>query len=97
MIHPFLVTTILRKTIIHALYVNCKLPVFSKGKIPVNEEELTNVDNVYAIGDVLNAPELTPLAIQSGRLLAKRLYAGSKILVSCIPIFSLVIYDVCLI
>jgi len=50
------------------------------GKIPVNEEELTNVDNVYAIGDLLNAPELTPLAIQSGRLLAKRLYAGSKIL-----------------
>ena len=55
---------------------------FSNGKIPVNEEELTNVDNVYAIGDLLNAPELTPLAIQSGRLLAKRLYAGSKILVS---------------
>ncbi|KAL5266697.1 hypothetical protein ACHWQZ_G003913 [Mnemiopsis leidyi] len=50
------------------------------GKIPVTEEELTNVDNVYAIGDLLNAPELTPLAIQSGRLLAKRLYAGSKIL-----------------
>lgn len=50
------------------------------GKIPVNKEEQTNVDNVYAIGDVLNAPELTPLAIQSGRLLAKRLFAGSTIL-----------------
>ena len=59
---------------------------FSNGKIPVNEEELTNVDNVYAIGDLLNAPELTPLAIQSGRLLAKRLYAGSKILVSIVII-----------
>lgn len=50
------------------------------GKIPVDKCERTNVDNVYAVGDLLNAPELTPLAIQSGRLLAKRLYAGSSIL-----------------
>jgi len=35
------------------------------------------VDNIYAIGDVLYGKlELTPTAIQSGRLLAKRLYGG---------------------
>lgn len=56
------------------------------GKVPVNEEELTNVDNVYAIGDIINAPELTPLAIQSGRLLARRLYSNSKILTDYINV-----------
>ena len=35
------------------------------------------MDNIYAIGDVLYGKlELTPTAIQSGRLLAKRLYGG---------------------
>ena len=52
--------------------------------MPVSEEELTNVENVYALGDIINAPELTPLAIQSGRLLARRLYNDSKLLVSTI-------------
>ena len=51
------------------------------GKVPVNEREQTNVENVYALGDIIKAPELTPLAIQSGRLLAKRLFGESKLLV----------------
>jgi len=50
------------------------------GKVPVNEMEQTNVENVYALGDIIKAPELTPLAIQSGRLLAKRLFGESKLL-----------------
>ncbi|XP_062839113.1 thioredoxin reductase 1, cytoplasmic isoform X2 [Anolis carolinensis] len=49
------------------------------GKIPVNDVEQTNVPYIYAIGDVLEGKlELTPLAIQAGRLLAQRLYGGSK-------------------
>ncbi|XP_063165352.1 thioredoxin reductase 1, cytoplasmic-like [Candoia aspera] len=48
------------------------------GKIPVNDEEQTNVPYIYAIGDVLEGkPELTPVAIQAGRLLARRLYGGA--------------------
>jgi thioredoxin reductase (NADPH) len=44
--------------------------------ICVNEQ--TTVPNVYAIGDVVDdAPELTPVAIQAGKLLAKRLYGNS--------------------
>lgn len=40
--------------------------------------EQTNVPNIYAIGDVLDGrPELTPVAIQAGRLLARRLFAGA--------------------
>lgn len=41
----------------------------------VNEQ--TNVPHVYAIGDVVHGtPELTPVAIMAGRLLAKRLFGG---------------------
>uniref|UniRef100_A0A663LQW7 thioredoxin-disulfide reductase (NADPH) n=1 Tax=Athene cunicularia TaxID=194338 RepID=A0A663LQW7_ATHCN len=49
------------------------------GKVPVNDEEQTNVPYVYAIGDILDGKlELTPVAIQAGKLLARRLYGGSS-------------------
>uniref|UniRef100_A0A8V5HDS8 thioredoxin-disulfide reductase (NADPH) n=1 Tax=Melopsittacus undulatus TaxID=13146 RepID=A0A8V5HDS8_MELUD len=49
------------------------------GKVPVNDEEQTNVPYVYAIGDILEGKlELTPVAIQAGKLLARRLYGGSS-------------------
>uniref|UniRef100_A0A9L0TLV9 thioredoxin-disulfide reductase (NADPH) n=1 Tax=Equus caballus TaxID=9796 RepID=A0A9L0TLV9_HORSE len=45
------------------------------GKIPVNDVEQTNVPYVYAIGDILEGKlELTPVAIQAGKLLARRLF-----------------------
>merc|ERR1719240_1041452 len=52
------------------------------GKIPVINEQ-TNVPHIYAIGDVIDGDaleppsqltELTPVAIQAGKLLAMRLY-----------------------
>mmetsp|Transcript_17742 Transcript_17742/g.19229 ORF Transcript_17742/g.19229 Transcript_17742/m.19229 type:complete len:564 (-) Transcript_17742:154-1845(-) len=47
------------------------------GKIPV-ENEVTNVSNIFAIGDICEGtPELTPVAIKAGELLAKRLYGNS--------------------
>ncbi|XP_060622182.1 thioredoxin reductase 3 [Anolis sagrei] len=50
------------------------------GKIPVSDEEQTNVPYVYAVGDVLEGKlELTPVAIQAGKLLARRLFGGSSI------------------
>uniref|UniRef100_A0A8B9UZW7 Thioredoxin reductase 3 n=1 Tax=Anas zonorhyncha TaxID=75864 RepID=A0A8B9UZW7_9AVES len=53
--------------------------LYMNGKIPVNEEEQTNVPYVYAIGDILEGKlELTPVAIQAGKLLARRLYGGSS-------------------
>uniref|UniRef100_A0A8D2D2Y5 Thioredoxin reductase 3 n=1 Tax=Sciurus vulgaris TaxID=55149 RepID=A0A8D2D2Y5_SCIVU len=48
------------------------------GKIPVNDMEQTNVPHIYAIGDVLEGkPELTPVAIKAGKLLARRLFGAS--------------------
>ncbi|KAF4670783.1 thioredoxin reductase [Perkinsus olseni] len=50
-----------------------------KGKIPVDKEEKTNIDNIYAIGDVVEGMlELTPVAIQSGKMLAERLFGGAS-------------------
>jgi thioredoxin reductase (NADPH) len=40
--------------------------------------EQTNVKHIFAIGDVLEGrPELTPVAIQAGIMLARRLFGGS--------------------
>eukprot|EP01137_Pigoraptor_chileana_P036228 Opistho-2@31435 len=51
------------------------------GKIPADAAERTNVRHIYAIGDILlGRPELTPVAIQAGKLLADRLYAGKTTL-----------------
>eukprot|EP00455_Lapot_gusevi_P008154 TRINITY_DN1351_c0_g1_i7.p1 TRINITY_DN1351_c0_g1~~TRINITY_DN1351_c0_g1_i7.p1 ORF type:complete len:284 (+),score=117.06 TRINITY_DN1351_c0_g1_i7:157-1008(+) len=50
------------------------------GKIRCRQEQ-TNVPHIYAIGDVVyGALELTPVAIQAGRLLARRLYSGSQVM-----------------
>jgi len=49
----------------------------SNGKMKVTCEQ-TNVPHIYAIGDVIYGQlELTPVAIQAGRLLMRRIYNGS--------------------
>ena len=56
---------------------------FRNGFIPVDDQEQTNIPNIYAIGDIIEGkPELTPVAIQAGQLLAKRLYGNSLVKVS---------------
>ena len=51
----------------------------SNGKFIVTDEDKTNVDNIYAIGDVQHGKlELTPSAIKAGNLLARRLFAGGS-------------------
>ncbi|XP_017004225.2 thioredoxin reductase 2, mitochondrial [Drosophila takahashii] len=48
-------------------------------KIVVDAAEATSVPHIFAVGDIIyGRPELTPVAILSGRLLARRLFAGSK-------------------
>ncbi|XP_028159860.1 thioredoxin reductase 1, mitochondrial [Ostrinia furnacalis] len=47
------------------------------GKI-VAPTEQTNVPHIFAVGDVLESrPELTPVAIHAGRLLARRIFTGA--------------------
>ncbi|CAH8574294.1 unnamed protein product [Dicrocoelium dendriticum] len=41
------------------------------------DDEQTSVPNIYAVGDINSGkPQLTPVAIQAGRYLARRLFAG---------------------
>lgn len=46
------------------------------GFIPVDDYQRTNVDNIFALGDVTGREALTPVAIAAGRRLADRLYGG---------------------
>lgn len=49
-------------------------------KIIGNDKEQTTVPHIYAIGDVLqDRPELTPVAIRAGKLLAERLFGDSNV------------------
>ncbi|XP_021344260.1 thioredoxin reductase 1, cytoplasmic-like [Mizuhopecten yessoensis] len=61
------------------------------GKVVANESEATNVSNIYAIGDILEGKlELTPVAIQAGKLLARRLYDNSKVLTDYVNVATTV-------
>ena len=69
------------------------------GKIQCVEEQ-TNVSNVYAVGDVLvGRPELTPVAIQAGELLARRLYGSATKTMNydliCTTVFTPAEYGTC--
>lgn len=50
----------------------------AKNYVVVDEYQNTNVENVYALGDVCGAVELTPMAIAAGRRLADRLYSKKE-------------------
>lgn len=47
----------------------------SRKYIIVDEYQNTNVENIYALGDVCGRVELTPMAIAAGRRLADRLFS----------------------
>lgn len=47
-----------------------------EGFVPVDDYQRTNVDNVYALGDVTGREALTPVAIAAGRRLADRIFGG---------------------
>jgi glutathione reductase (NADPH) len=48
----------------------------AQGHVRTDEFQNTNVDGVYAIGDVTGRAPLTPVAIAAGRRLADRLFGG---------------------
>jgi len=70
------------------------------GKVIHDAAECTNVDNIFAIGDVLDdKPELTPVAIQAGKYLARRLAGVSNLLTDyvnvCTTVFTPLEYGCC--
>ncbi|MED7818473.1 MULTISPECIES: glutathione-disulfide reductase [unclassified Francisella] len=53
---------------------NTDIKITDKGIIPANDWCETNVDGVYSLGDASGVPQLTPVAIKTGRYLARRLF-----------------------
>lgn len=49
-----------------------------KGYVKVDEYQNTTAKNIYAVGDVTDAPQLTPVAIKAGRTLVERLFHPNK-------------------
>ena len=56
--------------------VNAGVEQDSDGFIPTDTFQQTNVESVFAIGDVTGREALTPVAIAAGRRLADRIYGG---------------------
>ena len=63
------------------------------GAVACDENGRTDVASIFAVGDVTGRAALTPVAIQAGRALAERLYAGSSATMSYEGIPSAVFTD----
>ena len=50
----------------------------ARGFIPTDKMQQTNVEHIFALGDVTGRAALTPVAIAAGRRLADRLYGGME-------------------
>lgn len=50
----------------------------ARGLIIVDRWQNTTVSGIYALGDVIDKPALTPVAIAAGRRLSDRLFGGQK-------------------
>jgi len=61
--------------------------VLPNGVIPVDDFQNTNVEGIYAIGDIIGRAPLTPVAVAvaAGRKLAERLFDDCKINYDNIP------------
>lgn len=57
------------------------------GEIVVDEFSRSSVDNIYAVGDVTDRKNLTPVAIREGHAVAENLFGGRSIKLDydCIP------------
>ena len=52
------------------------------GAVAVNEFSQTAVENIYAVGDVTNRVNLTPVAIREGHAFADNVFGGKSIIVN---------------
>src|SRR3546814_1575338 len=59
----------------------------AKGAIKVDEYSKTSVDHIYAVGDVTNRVQLTPVTIREGQAFADTVFGGNPVTVdyNCIP------------
>jgi len=72
----------------------------ARSKKIVCKNEQSTIPHIYAIGDVVHGElELTPVAIQAGKLLAQRLYGGNDTAMNyesiCTTVFTPIEYGCC--
>lgn len=65
-----------RKPNIDGLGLEAVGVTLKNGAVAVDERSATNIANIFAIGDVTDRINLTPVAIAEGHILAETLYAG---------------------
>lgn len=58
-----------------------------RGRVVVGQNFATSVDSIYALGDLIDSPELTPVAIAEAMVFANHLYgdASASLDYQCIP------------
>lgn len=66
---------------------NAGVETGDKGEIMVNEYSKTSAEHIYAVGDVTDRVQLTPIAIREGQAFADTVFGGEPKTVdhSCIP------------
>jgi glutathione reductase (NADPH) len=57
---------------------NAGIELGEKGQIPVDEYSMTSCDSIYAVGDVTDRIQLTPVAIREGHAFADNLFGKGK-------------------
>jgi glutathione reductase (NADPH) len=65
-----------RGAFIKNLQLEAAAIIHEKDRIVVNEYQQTNIEHIYAVGDVTNRVNLTPVAVDEGRAVADNLFAG---------------------
>lgn len=57
---------------------NAKIETNNKGMVVINDQMQATHNHIYAVGDVTNHPNLTPVAIAYGHILAETLFGEKK-------------------
>jgi glutathione reductase (NADPH) len=65
-----------RPNVMHCGLETVHLKIHEHGGIDVNEYSRSSVPNIYAVGDVTNRVNLTPVAIREGHAFADTVYGG---------------------
>ena len=67
--------------------------IVENNAVKVDEYQNTNIPGIYAIGDVTNGPQLTPVAIRAGRIVSDRIFNGKTDLKMCYDNIATVIFS----
>jgi glutathione reductase (NADPH) len=57
---------------------NSGIKIRTNGQLPVDKDQNCGIDSIFAVGDVCNSNNLTPVAIKEGNLLMDRWYANAN-------------------